>query len=177
MLPTRIFVNYHYYFLKAIDGNYTEWSEWSECSVTCNGGVRSRTRTCSNPAPKNGGENCVSRFGAGEDFEDCNTMECGMWCIAYYVCNASWATSGRCSIKIRLLNTRHGHCIHNVPARRYSPRWLFCHLISHAPTGILRLILAHCSSRSIGHQRKLSIFPCPGLSSQAVSRCVQSEIG
>ena len=38
------------------------------------------------------------------------------------------------------------------------------------------LTLAHCFSRSIGHQQYLSILPCPGLSFQVVSMCVQSSL-
>jgi len=38
---------------KPIDGGL---SEWNACSVSCDGGVK--TRTCDNPAPENGGKDC-----------------------------------------------------------------------------------------------------------------------
>ncbi|KAH3733363.1 hypothetical protein DPMN_039789 [Dreissena polymorpha] len=41
-----------------VDGNWAEWSAWSTCSVTCDNGTNTRTRTCSNPSPSNGGLNC-----------------------------------------------------------------------------------------------------------------------
>jgi cysteine-rich repeat protein len=45
------------------------WSEWGVCSVTCGGGTQSRT--CTNPAPANGGTDCT-----GEATQSCNTNSC-----------------------------------------------------------------------------------------------------
>ncbi len=46
------------------------WSGWSACSVSCGGGTQ--TRTCTNPAPANGGALCE-----GGDTQSCNTHGCG----------------------------------------------------------------------------------------------------
>lgn len=54
----------------AIDGNYTEWTEWSDCTATCGGGSKTRIRTCTNPPPQHGGNNCVE---LGPDAE---TVKC-----------------------------------------------------------------------------------------------------
>ena len=58
----------------AIDGKYTEWKE-SECSATCGGGVITKTRTCTNPAPQHGGKDC-SGLGPAEMTLSCNEQEC-----------------------------------------------------------------------------------------------------
>ena len=34
------------------------WGNWSSCSGTCGIATKTRTRTCSQPAPKNGGAQC-----------------------------------------------------------------------------------------------------------------------
>ncbi|XP_078354736.1 uncharacterized protein LOC144639305 isoform X3 [Oculina patagonica] len=57
-----------------IDGGYTDWSA-SECSVTCGGGTKTLTRTCTNPPPSNGGKDC-SELGPAEMTEECNTEAC-----------------------------------------------------------------------------------------------------
>lgn len=51
------------------------WSEWTDegCGVTCGEGVRSLTRTCTNPAPTFGGADCV---GEGIMTESCNETPC-----------------------------------------------------------------------------------------------------
>jgi uncharacterized protein (TIGR02145 family) len=49
-----------------VDGAY---SIWSNCSVSCGGGTQ--TRTCTNPAPANGGAACV-----GSNTQVCNTQSC-----------------------------------------------------------------------------------------------------
>ncbi|XP_078312808.1 SCO-spondin-like [Crassostrea virginica] len=56
-----------------IDGAWTDWSQWGSCTKTCGGGRRSRSRTCDNPKPANGGKEC---FGDSGDFGDCNVDDC-----------------------------------------------------------------------------------------------------
>lgn len=43
----------------SVDGNWAGWGSWGSCSVTCETGSKVRTRTCTNPAPLNGGANCA----------------------------------------------------------------------------------------------------------------------
>ncbi|XP_022780154.1 coadhesin-like [Stylophora pistillata] len=58
-----------------VDGGYSDWTEFSECTVTCGGGVHQRTRDCNNPAPDNGGQNC-ERLGPAMESEQCNVKSC-----------------------------------------------------------------------------------------------------
>ena len=58
-----------------INGGYSKWSEFSQCSVSCGSGTRQRNRSCSNPQPRHGGKNC-SHLGLGVDIEICNTNLC-----------------------------------------------------------------------------------------------------
>jgi hypothetical protein len=65
------------YFISKIflDGNWTEWSEFDNCTLSCGGGTHTRTRTCDNPKPDYGGTNCSD---TNVDFEIqlCNTQPC-----------------------------------------------------------------------------------------------------
>jgi hypothetical protein len=64
------------------DGHWTDWSSWDPCSVTCGNGTKERTRTCSNPAPSNGGADCV---GTNKDNDGCNEAVCdGMGSDSHY---------------------------------------------------------------------------------------------
>ncbi|XP_072179392.1 LOW QUALITY PROTEIN: uncharacterized protein [Diadema setosum] len=56
-----------------VDGGWSNWSLWSECSLTCAGGIQSRTRTCTDPVPQGGGINCT-----GEELGEriCNDVPC-----------------------------------------------------------------------------------------------------
>ena len=58
-----------------INGGYTLWSEFTQCSITCGTGTQQRTRNCSNPLPQFGGRNC-SRLGAAVDVRECNLKPC-----------------------------------------------------------------------------------------------------
>ncbi|XP_068688561.1 uncharacterized protein [Montipora foliosa] len=58
-----------------IDGLYSDWSQFSECSRSCAGGRQNRSRTCDNPSPKHGGMNC-SRLGPASEVQTCNSFPC-----------------------------------------------------------------------------------------------------
>ena len=42
----------------AIHGQWAAWTAWTGCSESCDYGTQNRTRTCDNPFPSNGGQNC-----------------------------------------------------------------------------------------------------------------------
>uniref|UniRef100_A0A3Q2NPG0 ADAM metallopeptidase with thrombospondin type 1 motif 18 n=1 Tax=Fundulus heteroclitus TaxID=8078 RepID=A0A3Q2NPG0_FUNHE len=57
---------------RAIHGQWSAWSQWSDCSRTCGGGVTYRERSCTNP-PQNNGRFCP---GSSRVNQLCNTRPC-----------------------------------------------------------------------------------------------------
>uniref|UniRef100_T1IJU2 Semaphorin-2A n=1 Tax=Strigamia maritima TaxID=126957 RepID=T1IJU2_STRMM len=57
----------------AVNGRWSDWSPWDECSVPCGGGFHMRRRRCNNPAPQNGGRECL---GCPVEYRSCNTQTC-----------------------------------------------------------------------------------------------------
>ena len=53
-----------------VNGAWGDWESWSSCGSNCK---RSRSRCCNNPAPSNGGSDCI-----GENKEDkyCSEGRC-----------------------------------------------------------------------------------------------------
>ncbi|XP_064612418.1 mucin-2-like [Liolophura sinensis] len=56
-----------------IHGGWGEWSPWSECSLSCGGGLRVRTRSCDRPPPGCGGQGCI---GSIKQKKPCAEEEC-----------------------------------------------------------------------------------------------------
>uniref|UniRef100_A0A8W8KZK8 SUEL-type lectin domain-containing protein n=1 Tax=Magallana gigas TaxID=29159 RepID=A0A8W8KZK8_MAGGI len=73
-----------------IDGNWASWGNWGTCTVTCGGGIQTRSRNCSNPTPQYGGADCAD-FSTSS--QTCNTHNCpidGVW--------ATWGSWGTCTV-------------------------------------------------------------------------------
>ncbi|CAH1786157.1 unnamed protein product, partial [Owenia fusiformis] len=56
-----------------VDGSWSDWTAWEECSKTCGAGERSRFRKCDDPPPQFGGSGCV---GAALETVKCNVQSC-----------------------------------------------------------------------------------------------------
>lgn len=67
----------------AIDGNWSNWAPWGACNKTCDRGLQTRTRSCTNPIPANGGQACA---GASSEERPCNTQACPI--------DGNWGTFG-----------------------------------------------------------------------------------
>uniref|UniRef100_A0A8D2KTM3 Hemicentin 1 n=1 Tax=Varanus komodoensis TaxID=61221 RepID=A0A8D2KTM3_VARKO len=72
-----------------VDGQWSEWGSWEECSRTCGQGNKTRTRACSHPPAQHGGKPCD---GHAVEASICNMRPCpvnGAW--------GSWLPWGPCS--------------------------------------------------------------------------------
>uniref|UniRef100_A0A3B3REL2 Peptidase M12B domain-containing protein n=1 Tax=Paramormyrops kingsleyae TaxID=1676925 RepID=A0A3B3REL2_9TELE len=58
---------------RPVNGGWGPWGSYSACSRSCGGGIRSATRNCNRPEPKNGGRFCVGRR---MRFRSCSTDLC-----------------------------------------------------------------------------------------------------
>merc|ERR1712076_250647 len=57
----------------SVNGGWGEFGAWDACPVSCGGAEHSRYRTCDNPAPAHGGEDCS---GSNTETERCNENPC-----------------------------------------------------------------------------------------------------
>ncbi|CAL4112653.1 unnamed protein product, partial [Meganyctiphanes norvegica] len=72
-----------------VDGSWSAWDPFGECSLSCGDGVRVRRRYCTAPAPLYGGKPCS---GPGNEQELCHPKDCpvnGNW--------SSWSSWSECS--------------------------------------------------------------------------------
>ena len=58
-----------------VNGGYSPWSDWTQCTVTCGGGESMRTRQCTNPIPEFGGKDCSS-LGTSSETMKCKNDPC-----------------------------------------------------------------------------------------------------
>ncbi|XP_029964672.1 A disintegrin and metalloproteinase with thrombospondin motifs 8 [Salarias fasciatus] len=59
--------------LTVVDGGWSSWGPWQQCSRTCGGGVEFSYRECSDPVPQNGGKYCE---GQRVQYQSCNIQPC-----------------------------------------------------------------------------------------------------
>ncbi|XP_068132664.1 A disintegrin and metalloproteinase with thrombospondin motifs 20 isoform X2 [Hyperolius riggenbachi] len=58
---------------RAVDGDWGPWEPYTSCSRICDGGIKTSSRNCNQPEPRNGGRYCVGRR---MKFRSCNTDSC-----------------------------------------------------------------------------------------------------
>ena len=73
----------------AVHGGWTRWSEWTECSTTCNDGTQTRTRSCTNPEPMYGGDDCEGEW---VENRNCFLKHCPVDCVWL-----DWTEWGQCN--------------------------------------------------------------------------------
>ena len=64
----QIYISPYYFCLIIVHGNWSSWSQWSSCSVTCSNGTVTRSRSCIDPTPQYGGNDCT---GAENETDTC----------------------------------------------------------------------------------------------------------
>jgi hypothetical protein len=72
-LYISLFTMYSFVYAGTEIGEWSTWSPWAECTVICGGGVRIRSRSCTDPPPQNGGDYCE---GMAVDSEQCAPWQC-----------------------------------------------------------------------------------------------------
>ncbi|KAL3050210.1 hypothetical protein OYC64_012279 [Pagothenia borchgrevinki] len=82
-----------------VDGQWQEWSSWSDCSVTCANGTQQRTRQCS--AAAHGGSECRGHWA---ESRECHNPDCtangqwnpwGPWSGCSKSCDGGWKRRAR----------------------------------------------------------------------------------
>lgn len=61
------------FLLYQVDGEWSEWGNWSTCSVSCDNGTMTRTRLCNSPTPDHGGSTCL---GNSTEYDICEEGKC-----------------------------------------------------------------------------------------------------
>lgn len=64
-----------------MNGGWSSWTSYGACNKNCGSGLKYRTRSCTNPSPKNGGSSCS---GASSQSTSCNTQPCMQSSSCYY---------------------------------------------------------------------------------------------
>ena len=59
-----------------MNGGWGEWSGFGECTQSCGGGVRTRSKNCDSPVKSESGLDCVGTWGSWDTWSQCSA-ECG----------------------------------------------------------------------------------------------------
>ena len=75
-IETRLNQVMFWLYISPVDGQWSDWSSWGTCDVTCGGGTQIRARTCSNPLAQFGGKPCENATQAFIEQQTCNEQNC-----------------------------------------------------------------------------------------------------
>ena len=89
-----------------MNGGYSGWYLSSECNATCGNGVEIWRRSCDNPSPKNGGQNC-SVLGNDVEYRICKKQLCPS--KFFYILLSSLWTFFKRRICINLVDGNYGN--------------------------------------------------------------------
>ena len=67
----------------SVDGGWSVYGPYGSCSRSCGGGVKTHSRTCTNPEPAFGGKECQ---GPSTESTSCNTNPCKSKLVEYIEC-------------------------------------------------------------------------------------------
>ena len=68
-----VLLHLRFFWQTGADGEFTDWSLWSDCDVTCGTGKQERSRTCTSPSPQGYGDACA---GKRKEARACNEGSC-----------------------------------------------------------------------------------------------------
>uniref|UniRef100_A0A3Q4HY63 Uncharacterized protein n=1 Tax=Neolamprologus brichardi TaxID=32507 RepID=A0A3Q4HY63_NEOBR len=122
-----------------VDGGWSQWGAWTECSLSCGGGVKFRRRLCDNPSPQSGGRGCL---GDAEQQRDCNTHLCtvGPW--------LPWSQWSECSVSCGGGQQYHSHVCSSPACSGLSRQSKICN--THVCLGLLPVQYLYPCSLSCG---------------------------
>ncbi|KAG9356143.1 hypothetical protein JZ751_000987, partial [Albula glossodonta] len=130
--------------LPAVNGGWSPWGSWAQCSRDCGGGIRSRKRVCSSPEVRYGGVPCL---GPALEYQECNINPCpgerlqtgAAECANPWSCSPPAAYGGDICLG---LHTEEALCNTQPCPESWSPwsRWSQCE-----PTGV-QVRVRHCDA-------------------------------
>ena len=72
-----------------VDGEWSNWSDYGDCSVTCGNGSRTRSRECNAPEPSGGGSPCS---GESNQTDECKEITCpGRSLLLFWWSSLMWS--------------------------------------------------------------------------------------
>ncbi|KAL5006770.1 hypothetical protein ScPMuIL_015576 [Solemya velum] len=82
-----------------VDGGWSDWSEWGDCSQSCGGGYKIAFRDCTKPEPKCGGDQCSGACSktipCNEDIPCCAVTQWSCWSDCSVTCEEGTMTRHR----------------------------------------------------------------------------------
>lgn len=124
----------------SVDGQWQEWSSWSDCSVTCANGTQQRTRQCS--AAAHGGSECRGHWA---ESRECHNPDCTGKILSLLILYPLWCLNS----KIMNLTFRKGaHPTFSIPKSLIPTKrkmtfaaWFYSCFVSWKAASFLRLDL------------------------------------